>query len=193
MSTFLKPEIDACRRCPLCRSATQGVAGEGPRKARLMLVGEQPGNDEDLTGRPFVGPAGRMLDRALEAAGIERAKVFVTNAVKHFKFEPRGKRRMHKKPNAHEIERCKWWLDKERKLVSPVLTVALGATAARSLFGKPMTISRVRAKVLELPDGGRGFVTVHPSLLLRIPDARSRAAELRRFIADLRKAAAIIS
>jgi len=193
MSTRLKPEIDACRRCPLYRDATQGVAGEGPRRAQLMLVGEQPGNDEDLAGRPFVGPAGRMLDRALGAAGIERAKVFVTNAVKHFKFEPRGKRRMHKKPNAHEIERCKWWLDKERKLVSPALTVALGATAARSLFGKPMTISRVRAEVLELPDGGRGFVTVHPSFLLRIPDARSRAAELRRFIADLRKTAAIIS
>jgi uracil-DNA glycosylase family protein len=181
-------EIDACTRCPLYRHATQGVPGEGPRKARLMLVGEQPGNDEDLAGKPFIGPAGRVLDAALEEAGIDRRKVFVTNAVKHFKFEPRGKRRLHKRPNAYEIERCRWWLEQERALIAPDLTVALGATAARSLFGKPMTISRTRGKVLELPDGGQGFITIHPSLLLRIPDARSKATELRRFTQDLRQA-----
>jgi DNA polymerase len=184
----MKDEIDACRRCPLYKHATQGVAGEGPRKARLMLVGEQPGNDEDLAGHPFVGPAGRILNAALEEAGIGREQAFVTNAVKHFKFEPRGKRRLHKKPNVHEIERCDYWLKKERALVKPVLTVALGATAARSLFGKPMPIGKSRGQVLELPDGGKGFITIHPSLLLRIPDKRSKATELRRFTADLRAA-----
>ncbi len=180
--------IAACRRCPLYRHATQAVPGEGPRRARLLLVGEQPGNDEDLAGKPFVGPAGRMLDKALADGGIERDAVFITNAVKHFKFEPRGKRRLHRRPNAYEIERCHWWLVQERRLISPALTVALGATAARSLFGKPMTISRTRGKILDLPGGGRGFVTVHPSLLLRIPDARDKARELRRFTQDLREA-----
>jgi DNA polymerase len=158
-----------------------------------MLVGEQPGNDEDRAGKPFVGPGGRVLDAALEEAGIDRRKVFVTNAVKHFKFEPRGKRRLHKRPNVYEIERCSWWLEQERRLVAPDLTVALGATAARGLFGKPMTIARTRGKVLELPDGGQGFITIHPSLLLRIPDARSKATELRRFTRDLREAWRIVS
>jgi uracil-DNA glycosylase len=180
--------VDACRRCPLYKHATQGVPGEGPKDARLMLVGEQPGNDEDLAGHPFVGPAGRILNGALAAAGIDRDKLFVTNAVKHFKFAPRGKRRLHKTPNAHEIERCHWWLRQERRIVKPALVLALGATAARSLFGKPMTISKSRGKVLELPEGGNGFITIHPSLLLRIPDARSKAQELRRFTQDLRDA-----
>jgi len=193
MAAPFKEDIDSCRRCPLYKHATQGVAGEGPRRAAMMLVGEQPGNDEDLAGHPFVGPAGKVLDSALEEAGIDRGKLFVTNAVKHFKFEPRGKRRLHKKPNAYEIERCNYWLKKERMLIKPKLTVALGATAARALFGKPMTISATRGEVLELEDGGHGFVTIHPSLLLRIPDKRSKAAELRHFISDLAKAWAVLS
>jgi uracil-DNA glycosylase family protein len=181
-------DVDACTRCPLYRHATQGVPGEGPRKSRLMLVGEQPGNDEDLAGEPFIGPAGRLLNGALEEAGIDRDAVFVTNAVKHFKFVPRGKRRLHQRPNAHEIAQCHVWLEQERRLVKPLLTIALGATAARSLFGKIMTISKSRGKILELPDGTRGFVTIHPSLLLRIPDAASKKVELARFIRELRAA-----
>jgi len=158
-----------------------------------MLVGEQPGNDEDLAGKPFVGPAGQLLDKALAEAGIDRRDVFVTNAVKHFKFERRGKRRLHERPNAHEIARCNVWLEQERRLVAPDLVVALGATAARSLLGKIVTISRLRGKPLELPGGGRAFITVHPSLLLRIPDARDRKAELRRFTGELREAWRIAS
>src|SRR5579859_7704623 len=129
----------ACTRCPLYRTATQVVPGEGPADARLILVGEQPGNDEDLRGRPFVGPAGRVLDRAIAEAGLERVKIFVTNAVKHFKFEQRGKRRLHKRPNADEIDHCRWWLDRERAIIAPDLTVALGATAARSVLGRTVT------------------------------------------------------
>ena len=138
-----------CTRCPLYRDATQVVPGEGPTSAPLMLVGEQPGNDEDLAGKPFVGPAGRVLDRALADAGLDRSKVFVTNAVKHFKFELRGKRRLHKRPNAYEIERCRWWLDLERAIVKPELVVALGATAARSLLNRTVSIAAVRGKILE--------------------------------------------
>ncbi len=164
------------------------MPGEGPKNAALMLVGEQPGNDEDLAGRPFVGPAGRLLDRALGAAGIDRSKVFVTNAVKHFKFEQRGKRRLHKRPDAYEIQRCRWWNRMERGIVRPKLVVALGATAARSLFEKVVTISKVRGAVLGLPDGGKGFVTVHPSALLRIPDEASRRREFAHFVRDLHKA-----
>jgi uracil-DNA glycosylase family protein len=176
----------ACTRCPLYRDATQVVPGEGPAAAKIMFVGEQPGNDEDLAGRPFVGPAGRMLDRAIEEAGLDRTAIFVTNAVKHFKFEPRGKRRLHKRPNAYEIERCRWWLDYERAIVKPELVVALGATAARSLFGRPVTISKMRGEVVEGKDGERLMVTIHPSYLLRIENARDKAAEYRRFVADLR-------
>ena len=142
----LRAAENACRRCPLYKNATQAVPGEGPRHATLMLVGEQPGDKEDLAGQPFVGPAGRLLDRALEEAGIARERVFVTNAVKHFKYEPRGKRRLHKRPNAHEIDRCRWWLDLERAIVKPEAIVALGATAARSLFGRPMTIAKMRGQ-----------------------------------------------
>ena len=144
-----------CTRCPLYRDATQVVPGEGPTSAPLMLVGEQPGNDEDLAGKPFVGPAGRVLDRALADAGLDRSKVFVTNAVKHFKFELRGKRRLHKRPNAYEIERCRWWLDLERAIVKPELVVALGATAARSLLNRSVSITTVRGKILETEDGTR--------------------------------------
>src|ERR1043166_8600855 len=134
----------ACRRCPLYKNATQAVPGEGPSRAKVMLVGEQPGDKEDLAGKPFVGPAGRILDSALADAGIPRKETFVTNAVKHFKFEPRGKRRLHKRPNAHEIERCQWWQERERAIVRPELIVALGATAARSLLGRVVTITSVR-------------------------------------------------
>jgi DNA polymerase len=174
-----------CTRCPLYKNATQAVPGQGPRRARLMLVGEQPGDKEDLQGEPFVGPAGRLLDRALDVAGLDRRSIFVTNAVKHFKFEQRGKRRLHKKPNAFEIERCHWWLDIERALVRPELTVALGATAARSLSGRPLTISKVRGSVLRLPDGGRMVVTIHPSALLRMTDDGMKELEFRRFVRDL--------
>jgi DNA polymerase len=182
-----------CTRCPLYKNATQAVPGEGARHARIMLVGEQPGNDEDLAGKPFVGPAGRVLDKALAEAGIDRADTFVTNAVKHFKFEPRGKRRLHKKPNAYEIERCNWWLDLEKKIVTPELTVALGATAARALYGRPVTISKVRRSVVPLAGGGRMVVTVHPSSLLRMPDAESRHREYRNFVEDLRFCAKLLA
>lgn len=178
-----------CTRCPLYRHATQVVPGEGRAGARLMMVGEQPGNQEDLEGRPFVGPAGRVLDRAIAEAGLDRRDVFVTNAVKHFKFEPRGKRRLHKRPNASEIDHCRWWLERERAIVRPELIVALGATAARSLTGRPVTIARVRGDVVALPDGGRMVVTIHPSALLRIEDKTTKASEYRRFVADLRACA----
>jgi len=189
----LAQTLQSCRRCPLYRNATQAVPGEGPRGAVLVLVGEQPGNDEDLAGKPFVGPAGMVLNKALEAAGIERQKAFVTNAVKHFKFEPRGKRRLHKRPNAYEIERCRWWLENEIRFVKPKLVVALGATAALSVFGKPMPVGKSRGKILELADGLHGLVTVHPSALLRIPDKASKEAEMKRFKRDLLLAKRFIS
>src|SRR5713101_1845887 len=175
-----------CTRCPLYRDATQVVPGEGPISAALMLVGEQPGNDEDLAGKPFVGPAGRVLDRALADAGLDRSKVFVTNAVKHFKFELRGKRRLHKRPNAYEIERCRWWLDLERAIVKPEVIVALGATAARSLVGRPVTLAKVRGETLRSTDGSPLIVTIHPSFLLRLQDDESKEREYARLVADLR-------
>ena len=184
--TALREAEASCTRCPLYKSATQVVPGEGPARARLMLVGEQPGNDEDLTGRPFVGPAGRIMDRAMADAGLDRSKTFITNAVKHFKFEPRGKRRLHKRPNAYEIDRCRWWNDLERAIVKPALVVALGATAAYSLLGRSVTISRMRGEMQSLADGMPLLVTVHPSFLLRIEDEDDKAAEYRRFVADLK-------
>jgi uracil-DNA glycosylase family protein len=188
----LRKAEQACTRCPLYRHATQAVPGEGPAPARLMMVGEQPGNDEDLKGHPFVGPAGRMLDRALADAGLDRKTIFLTNAVKHFKFEPRGKRRLHKRPNAHEIERCRWWYEIERKLVKPELIVALGATAARSITGRAVTITKVRGLVSELDDGSRILVTVHPSSLLRIDDDEDRALQYGKFVDDLRVCAKLL-
>jgi DNA polymerase len=182
----LRAAENACRRCPLYRDATQAVPGDGPSRARVMLVGEQPGDKEDLTGKPFVGPAGKLLDRALADAGIPRDDVFVTNAVKHFKFEPRGKRRVHKKPNAYEIERCRWWLDQERATVKPEVIVALGATAARSLLGRVVTIGRLRAETLHLADGTRLVVTIHPSALLRTQDEADRRAAYAAFVKDLK-------
>lgn len=185
----LKPAVDGCTRCPLYKDATQGVAGEGPRGSKIMLVGEQPGDREDLEGRPFVGPAGRILDAAMEEAGLDRKRVYITNAVKHFKFEQRGNRRLHNRPDAYEIERCKWWLDFEKRLLKPKAIVALGATAARSLTGRAMTISSARGKITEMEDCGALIVTVHPSYLLRIRDRADAAAEKKKFIRDLSLAA----
>ena len=182
----------SCTRCPLYKDATQAVPGNGKASARIMLVGEQPGNDEDLAGEPFIGPAGRMLDKALADAGITRADTFVTNAVKHFKFELRGKRRLHKKPSAYEIERCNWWLDLEKRIVGPELIVALGVTAARALTGRPVTIARVRRTVMS-SDGFRLVVTVHPSSLLRLPDEVSRKREYQRFVSDLQFCNALVA
>jgi uracil-DNA glycosylase len=182
-----------CMRCPLYKDATQAVPGEGRRSARVMLVGEQPGDKEDLSGKPFVGPAGRVLDQALEDAGIPRSEVFVTNAVKHFKHEMRGKRRLHKRPNSYEIERCKIWLDVERAIVKPVAIVALGATAARSLLGRSVTITKARRQILHLPDGTAAFVTIHPSYLLRIEDEADKQREYDNFVADLRPAARVLA
>jgi DNA polymerase len=181
----LTRDAKGCRRCPLYRNATQTVFGEGPVRAPVMLVGEQPGDQEDLQGRPFVGPAGKILDRALAEAGVDRSRVYVTNAVKHFKFEPRGKKRMHKKPNAGEIEACKWWLDQELEVIKPALTVALGATAARALAGRPIAIGASRGRLMELRQGLPGIVTVHPSFLLRLPDPDAKAREYRHFVQDL--------
>jgi DNA polymerase len=188
----LRKAEQACTRCPLYRHATQVVPGEGPAPARLMMVGEQPGNDEDLKGHPFVGPAGRMLDRAIADAGLDRSSIFVTNAVKHFKFEQRGKRRLHKRPNAYEIERCKWWNEIERKLVKPDLVVALGVTAARSLTGRTITITKVRGKVMELEDGSRYMVTVHPSSLLRIEDHDDKEAAYGKLVDDFKICAKLL-
>jgi DNA polymerase len=182
-----------CMRCPLYQFATQVVPGEGRARSPLMLVGEQPGDKEDLAGRPFVGPAGRILDEALQAAGIARADAFVTNAVKHFKHETRGKLRLHKRPDAHEIDRCKWWLDLERAIVQPRVIVALGATAARSLFGRVVTISAMRGRAHRLADGTAAFATVHPSFLLRIQSALDKQKEYARFVVDLRQAARLLA
>lgn len=189
----LKHGEAACTRCPLYRCATQVVPGDGRVGARIMLVGEQPGNDEDLQGKPFVGPAGRVLDDALERAGLARSESFVTNAVKHFKFEPRGKRRLHKRPNSYEIERCRWWLERERAIVKPAVTVALGATAAHSLLGRTVTIAKVRGQPLTAQDGGKVIVTIHPSYLLRIIDHGDKAKAYREFVRDLKACAAAVT
>jgi uracil-DNA glycosylase family protein len=181
-----------CTRCPLYKDATQAVPGEGPHRAPFMLVGEQPGDKEDLAGKPFVGPAGRMLDDALRDAGIAREETYVTNAVKHFKHEMRGKRRLHKRPNNYEVERCKIWLDWERHLVKPSTIVALGVTAARSLTGRTVTIGQVRGKAVAMADGTLLVVTIHPSALLRIEDEDERHAAYRSFVADLKAAAGAV-
>jgi DNA polymerase len=179
-------EVQGCTRCPLYANATQGVLGEGPAHAAVFFIGEQPGDQEDLQGHPFVGPAGRMLDKAMAEAGIDRGRVYVTNAVKHFKWEPRGKRRLHKKPNAYEVRQCRWWLDQELAAIDPKLLVLLGATAAQAVFGKAVTITGLRGRVLELPNGRRGLVTVHPSSLLRAPDEEARRAAYAAFVKDLK-------
>lgn len=190
----LREEAMGCTRCHLYKHATRTVFGEGPVDARMMFVGEQPGDQEDLAGHPFVGPAGQMFDRALAAAGVDRSGVYVTNAVKHFKFEPRGKRRIHAKPDAGEIEACRWWIEQERTLVRPKMTVALGATAARSLLGRVVTIGRERGRAIPLPDGeGQGWITVHPSYLLRLQDKSQVDEEFGRFVEDLKAAAAHVA
>ena len=177
--------VQGCRRCPLYENATQAVFGEGPARATIMVVGEQPGDQEDLAGRPFVGPAGKVFDAAIEKVGIDRKAVYVTNAVKHFKFEPRGKRRIHQKPNAGEVAACRFWLELERQFVKPRIVVALGATAATSLLGRPVTISATRGEPIRLEDGSWLFVTVHPSYLLRIRERWAADQERERFEDDL--------
>lgn len=182
----LREQAEGCRRCPLWRNATQTVFSEGPRDAKVVFVGEQPGDQEDLAGKPFVGPAGRLFDSVLEEAGVDRSVTYVTNAVKHFKFEPRGKRRIHSKPNAGEVQACRWWIGQELDLIKPDVVVALGATAAQSLLGRPVPVTRERGNVIARDDGLRVFVTVHPSYLLRIRDDAEKAAERGRFLDDLK-------
>ena len=179
----------ACQACDLYKRGTQTVFGEGARKADLIFVGEQPGDQEDLAGKPFVGPAGKLLDRALEAAGIDRSSVYVTNVVKHFKWEPRGKRRIHKKPNAGEISACRPWLDTEIHLLKPRAIVCLGATAAQALLGKSFKVTQNRGKFVPSTLAPFVLATVHPSSLLRAPDEETRRQETARFIEDLRKVA----
>src|SRR5437868_1222382 len=174
-----------CTACHLYKNATQTVFGEGPKSAPIMLVGEQPGDYEDVAGKPFVGPAGKIMNRALEEAGIDRKKVYVTNAVKHFKWEPRGKRRLHKKPNAREIAACRPWLETELRLVKPALVVAMGATAAQTIFGPTFRVTRERGKILSSKLASRVLATVHPSSLLRQPDEESRHREYKQFVDDL--------
>ena len=183
--TALRDEAAVCTRCDLYRCATQTVFGEGPLDARILFVGEQPGDQEDMAGRPFVGPAGQLFDAALEQAGIDRSTTYVTNAVKHFKFVLRGKKRIHSRPDTGEIDACRWWQEQERGLIRPAVTVALGATAARSLTGKTLTISRTRDAPLTLADGSECWVTVHPSYLLRIPEEQRKREERALFVRDL--------
>jgi DNA polymerase len=180
-------EASDCRRCHLWEPATQTVFGEGPAHAKVIFVGEQPGDQEDVIGRPFVGPAGQIMDRAMEEAGLDRRTVYITNAVKHFKFEPRGKRRIHKTPETPEIRACRFWLDVELVRLQPKLVVAMGGTAARAVLGRAVTITRERGRPIELGNGQAAFVTVHPSFLLRLPDEDAKAREYRGFVADLRK------
>ena len=182
------PKRPGVARPALYKRATQTVFGEGPKNARLMLLGEQPGDQEDLAGKPFVGPAGKLLERALEKAGINREEVYVTNTVKHFKWEPRGKRRIHQKPNSREIAACRPWLEAELRLVRPEVLVCLGATAAQSVFGPSFRVTRDRGKVWESEIAPKVLATVHPASLLRQPDEESREREYARFVVDLRAA-----
>jgi uracil-DNA glycosylase len=183
----LREAVQHCRGCDLYRCATQAVFGEGPAKAGVMMVGEQPGNEEDLQGRPFVGPAGRLLDRALEEAGIQRSEIYVTNAVKHFKFEERGKRRLHKKPRASEIKACRPWLEEEVARLHPEIIVCLGATAAQSILGNTFRLTKERGRFIEHPWAQRVTATVHPSAILRAPNEEQRHLAYRAFVADLRR------
>src|SRR6478672_8674440 len=188
----LREEARHCRACHLWKNATQTVFGEGPQNAQMMLVGEQPGDKEDLAGKPFVGPAGLMLDRALEQVGIDRSKVYVTNAVKHFKFVPRGKIRLHQKPNTPEIKACRQWYERELATIKPALVVAMGATAAQCVFNKITPINRNRGHLIDLLEGVKALVTVHPSYLSRLPDAEAKAREYQRFVDDLKIAAQLL-
>jgi len=189
---LLKEAAADCKACDLWKRGTQTVFGEGRRRSKVMFVGEQPGNEEDLTGKPFVGPAGRLCDAALEEAGIDRKQTYVTNVVKHFKWEPRGKRRIHKKPNAQEIAACRPWLEAEIALIKPEVIVALGATAAQSLFGPQFRVTKQRGQFLESTLAPYVMATVHPSSILRAPDDETRRLEHRRFVDDLKKLARVI-
>ena len=188
----LREEAADCRACPLWKDATQTVFGEGPLAARIMLVGEQPGDKEDLAGKPFVGPAGQILDRALQQAGIDRGKVYVTNAVKHFKFVPRGKIRLHQKPNTPEIKACRQWYERELDAIKPDLVVALGASAAQCVLGKITPVNKNRGRLIDLDNGIKALVTVHPSYLLRLPDEDAKVREYARLVDDLRIAADLL-
>lgn len=188
----LRARAAGCTACPLYRDATQAVFGEGPEGARVMFVGEQPGDSEDLAGEPFVGPAGRLLDRCLDAAGIDRRRIYVTNAVKHFKWVPRGTRRIHSKPSSMEIAACFPWLEAELGAVKPQIVVALGATAAQALFGKAFRVTRERGRLMPSRWAPHALATVHPSALLRAPDEATRHRETERFIADLKQVAAAL-
>ena len=180
----MREGIAACHDCPIAECGTRAVMGEGAANAPLMILGEQPGDQEDLAGRPFVGPAGQLLDECLEAAGIDRSAAYVTNAVKHFKFRAKGKVRLHQTPAAKEIDTCRWWLESERALVRPKMVLALGASAARSVLGKTVSVSKVRGAPIPLEDGSELWVTVHPSYLLRL-DGEARAEQGRLFARDL--------
>jgi DNA polymerase len=189
----LREAAAGCRACDLWQRGTQTVFGEGARTAEVMFVGEQPGNDEDLAGRPFVGPAGKLFDRALEAAGLERSRAYVTNVVKHFKWEPRGKRRIHAKPNALEVTACYPWLEAEIAVVKPRVLVCLGATAAQALLGRAFRVSKQRGEFVPSPLAARVTATVHPSSILRAPDDATRRQEMDRFVEDLRRVARQLS
>ena len=189
---LLKDAAADCRACDLWKKGTQTVFGDGRTRARVMFIGEQPGNEEDLTGKPFVGPAGRLFDKALDEAGIDRKQTYVTNVVKHFKWEPRGKRRIHKKPNAQEISACRPWLEAEFALVKPKVIVALGATAAQALLGPQFRVTKERGKFIESTLAPYIMATVHPSSILRAPDDETRHLEYRRFVDDLKKLARVL-
>ena len=188
----LQEAVQQCHGCDLYKAATQAVFGEGPRSASIVFIGEQPGNDEDLAGRPFVGPAGRIFDRALEEAGIDRSTTYVTNAVKHFKFEERGKRRIHKKPNAPEVKACRPWLEAEMSIVQPDVIVCLGATASQALFGSKYRLTEERGKFVAHPWAKQATSTFHPSAILRAPDDEQRKFAYRNFVDDLLKVAAVV-
>jgi uracil-DNA glycosylase family protein len=190
--TKLRKIAAGCQACPLWKRGTQTVFGEGPLGAEVMLIGEQPGNDEDLQGRPFVGPAGKLLDRALEEAGVDRTKVYVTNVVKHFKWEPRGKRRIHKKPSAREIAACRPWVEAEIAIIKPRVVICLGATAAQTLLGAQFRVTQHRGEFVESSLAPFVTATIHPSAILRAPDEATRRAELKQFVQDLKKIAKVI-
>jgi uracil-DNA glycosylase len=191
--TSLRKASKGCKACDLYKRGTQTVFGEGAKHAETMFVGEQPGNDEDLAGKPFVGPAGKLLDKALEAAGIDRSQTYVTNVVKHFKWVPRGKKRIHEKPNAGEIRACLPWFEWEFKMVQPKIVICLGATAAQAILGKQFRVTQDRGKLVQSLIAGKVMATVHPSSILRAPDDATRRQEMQRFIADLKKVATYIA
>jgi uracil-DNA glycosylase len=191
LSAFRKSAAD-CKACDLWERGTQTVFGEGTSRADVLLVGEQPGNEEDLSGKPFVGPAGRLLDKALEQAGIDRSRAYVTNVVKHFKWEPRGKKRIHEKPSARERAACRPWLDAEIALVKPKVIVCLGATAAQTLLGPKFRVTKDRGRPIESPLATYVVATIHPSAILRAPDDETRHREMRLFIEDLEHVAQLL-